>query len=589
VTKSTQWTEASVTRTVADLGQRQVVVVSVSGGVAEPEAVRVTESLPRTRSLSLDGTETVGAAGGTLVVEGVVEPGRELRFGYCLTGASEPALPETVVDTLGSHEQRGLTARWVGPDGDETDLAIATTASGGTESRVPMVSVRREQLDTEPTVPEAERLADVALGVVLTPTNEDAAFRTVLRARQRGHRVFVTDTGIERDAEALSTLSSLGATVVEPGTETTQAQLHRVLSRTAREHGLAGIILQTRDCPRIDYGATAAAVGQAEYEIVAIPERRDQTASGPALVVGIPAYNAADSIADVVARALPVAEEVVVVDDGSRDDTADRARAAGATVVTHERNRGYGGALKTLFRTAADRDTEHLVIIDADGQHDPGDIPMLVETQRRDQADIVIGSRYVGERQSEIPFVRSVGLAVINWLTNLSMGKLRPSGFVRDTQSGYRAYSRQAIRSLASDPTIGDNMGASTDILYHAHRERFSIAEVETTITYDVANASTQGSVSHGLDLVRNIVWTIEYGRPLLVVFVPGVVAMLLGVLGSVLLVSQSIESGSVAPAALTASMAVTLGGVLLSIAGLMMHVLNSHPTLKRLSLDGNA
>jgi glycosyltransferase involved in cell wall biosynthesis len=288
----------------------------------------------------------------------------------------------------------------------------------------------------------------------------------------------------------------------------------------------------------------------------------------------------------VVERAAPYADEVVVVDDGSRDETATRAREAGATVVVHERNRGYGGALKTIFREAADLEAAHLVVIDADGQHDPADIPRLVEAQRREDTDIVIGSRYVGERTTKIPIVRSVGLAVINRLTNASLGNLRPSGFIRDTQSGYRVYSRYATKSLANDRSIGNNMGASTDILYHAHRKRLSVSEVPTTISYDVENASSQGSISHGVDLLRNILWTIEYGRPLLVLGVPGAIVTLFGTIASVLLFVEFAQTGTLAPARLVVSLLYVMGGLLLCVTAVTMHVLNNHPTMKRLTSD---
>jgi CTP:molybdopterin cytidylyltransferase MocA len=361
------------------------------------------------------------------------------------------------------------------------------------------------------------------------------------------------------------------------------------LAGFARERGFPGIVLQTRDCPRIDYERTATVFGHADYEVIAIPELWNQSPGNPTVVVAIPAYNAEESIGAVVESALPYAEEVIVVDDGSRDQTADRAREAGATVVVHERNKGYGGALKTIFREGAERDAAHLVVIDADGQHDPADIPALVGTQKREETDIVIGSRYVGERDTRIPFVRSFGLAVINNLTNASMGKLRPSGFIRDTQSGYRAYSRFATKSLAADPTIGNNMGASTDILYHAHRNRLSVAEVGTTISYDVENASSQGSLSHGLDLLRNIFWTVEYGRPLLILGTPGAATTLFGVAATIWLLTQYIETGVLAGSQLGVAILVALGGLLVCVTALMMYVLNGHPTMKRLNSEDNS
>jgi hypothetical protein len=438
------------------------------------------------------------------------------------------------------------------------------------------------------TPPTTRLLQNVAVGVVLTERNADAALRTAIRAQHRGHAVFVIADS--DDEETLDTLANLGAVVLSPPSKrASRSELHQLLSRTARERGLSGIILQTRDSPRIDYDRTAVAFEQTDYEVIAIPEYWDRPTDDPTIVVGIPAYNAADSIGRVVDRAATYADEIIVVDDGSRDETADRAREAGAVVVVHERNRGYGGALKTLFRQAADRRAKHLVVIDADGQHDPSDIPTLIETQTRQNTDIVIGSRYVGERKTKIPLVRSLGLAVINNLTNASLGKLRPSGFIRDTQSGYRSYSLYAARSLAADPLIGDNMGASTDILHHAHRNRLSVSEVETTISYDVENASSQGSVSHGLDLLQNIFWTIEYGKPLLILGLPGGLITLLGVTLTIQLLAQTAQTGTLVSIRLVPPILFAIGGVLLCIAAVMMQVLNRHPSINRLRTDDNS
>jgi hypothetical protein len=136
---------------------------------------------------------------------------------------------------------------------------------------------------------------------------------------------------------------------------------------------------------------------------------------------------------------------------------------------------------------------------------------------------------------------------------------------------------------------IGDNMGASTDILYHAHRNRLSVAEVGTTISYDVENASSQGSFSHGMDLLRNIFWTVEYGRPLLVLGVPGALVTVLGVAGAMWYLWQYVETGVLSAAPLATAVLCTFGGLLLCITSLMMHVLNRHPTLMRLGRVDNS
>ena len=240
------------------------------------------------------------------------------------------------------------------------------------------------------------------------------------------------------------------------------------------------------------------------------------------VLVAIPAYNEASTIGDVVERAREHADAVLVVDDGSDDDTADSAAIAGALVSKHRQNRGYGAALKTAFTTAQRLDAAHLVVLDGDGQHDPSDVPRLVETQRETAAALVIGSRFVEDAASDVPLYRRVGLVTINFLTNLSMGVVRASSRVNDTQSGFRAYDRAAIATLAEDASIGDWMSASTDILYHAHQYDYDIAEVPIEVSYDVENPSTHAPVSHGMTLVRNILKTIERERPLTALAVPG-------------------------------------------------------------------
>ncbi|MBV0923975.1 glycosyltransferase family 2 protein [Halomicroarcula limicola] len=581
----------SVTKSVESVdADTRLVTLSMHSTADEPVMVSLIESVPETHalaSLAGDGPTTGGPTAysdGSLVVEQVTRPGERVALGYLVRGAPETDLPipsvERVVPVTDDAQLLTETAaEWVGADGAATLDVAPSVVPGVTDEDLPLIALP----DAESPADESA-MADAAVGVVLTAANEDAAYRTALRAGRRGHTVIATYAGLDADAESLDTLADLGAIVLSPPRQrASQSELHRLLSQHARERGLPGIVLQTRDCPRIDYDRTALAFERADYDVIAIPEQWRETDDGPAVVVAIPAYNAAGSIGDVVERADAFADEVVVIDDGSRDETGTRAREAGATVVVHDRNRGYGGALKTAFREAAARDAAHLVVIDADGQHDPADIPLLVETQTRDDADVVIGSRYVGESHTQIPLVRSLGLALINNLTNVSLGNLRPSGWVRDTQSGYRAYSRRAVRSLAADPTIGDNMGASTDILYHAHRNRLSVAEVGTTISYDVENSSTQGSLSHGLDLVRNIMWTVEYGRPLLIVGVPGAITTLLGVSVTLLLVAQFVETGTLYPIQLGTAVLFGIGGLLLCITALMMHVLNGHPSLRRL------
>nr|WP_233739999.1 glycosyltransferase family 2 protein [Halovenus carboxidivorans] len=241
-----------------------------------------------------------------------------------------------------------------------------------------------------------------------------------------------------------------------------------------------------------------------------MPEDR----GAPGVVAGIPAYNEEETIGELASTARDYADEVVVVDDGSADQTAQKAASTGATLLRHEENQGYGATLGTIFQYAHSRDADHLVILDADGQHDPEDIPALVATQRETEAEVVTGSRFVGDPPPDIPGYRRVGLFVINSLTNLALriGYSYPA--VTDSQCGFRAYDDSAIATMATAPEIGSGMGASLDILFQAAREEYDIAEVPTRIDYDVDNASSRHPVTHGLGLLQSLALSVLRDRP---------------------------------------------------------------------------
>ncbi|PSQ06894.1 glycosyltransferase family 2 protein [Halobacteriales archaeon QS_5_68_33] len=263
------------------------------------------------------------------------------------------------------------------------------------------------------------------------------------------------------------------------------------------------------------------------------------TDSGPArarlsdsdVLVGIPAYNEAAAVGDIVRSSREVADAVVVVDDGSDDRTAMRAAEAGAEVVRHEKNSGYGAALGTLFETANERDADHLVVVDADGQHDPAQVPGLVATQRASNAEIVIGSRFIGSSQSDTPLYRRIGLAVINTLVGASLRFGYSVQRIRDTQSGFRAYDADAIELLAERADLSDGMDASVDILFQAAQEGHEFVEAPVDVTYDVADeANTHNPVVHGAVLVRNVAGRVLSERPGRSLGGPGVICLGLGV-----------------------------------------------------------
>jgi glycosyltransferase involved in cell wall biosynthesis len=152
----------------------------------------------------------------------------------------------------------------------------------------------------------------------------------------------------------------------------------------------------------------------------------------------IPAYNEAQRVARVIAGAragLPV----LVVDDGSKDSTAAVAEAAGAAVLRQVPNQGKGAALRAGMRWALDHGYEAVLTLDADGQHDPGEIPSLLAKQAAAGADLVIGSRDF----SQMPLVRRVANTLGRWSFSWALGQP-----VQDNQSGYRLLSRRMVEAV---------------------------------------------------------------------------------------------------------------------------------------------
>jgi len=383
-----------------------------------------------------------------------------------------------------------------------------------------------------------------AVGLVATADNANWVAGEILHIHRQGHQALVTPKA-DMDLESVEYARILGAEVIEPTGDWIQTTEPAERLRTfAREEGYPGLLYHSQETKRIDLQASCTALRASEqFAVDAFP--RPAVDQEPSVLVGIPAYNEAGSIASVVKSASEHADKVLVVDDGSDDDTAQIAKKAGAAVLEHQTNSGYGAALSSIFRQANRAEADHLVVLDADGQHDPDDIPELVRRQQESGADIVIGCRFGEEAETEMPVYRRFGLSVINVLTNLSLGVFRPWARVRDTQSGFRVYSQSAVETLAEDSSLGDKMDASVDILYHAHSNDYDIEEVPTTIDYDVEDHSTQNPIQHGMTLVWNILRTIERERPITMVGIPGLLCTLIGLGFGYQTVSNYVQSGT--------------------------------------------
>jgi glycosyltransferase involved in cell wall biosynthesis len=166
-------------------------------------------------------------------------------------------------------------------------------------------------------------------------------------------------------------------------------------------------------------------------------------------VAVVPARNEEDAVGRVVAelRAFDPELDVVVIDDGSADATAERAAAAGAAVVRLPFNLGIGGAVQTGFKYALDHGYDTVIRLDGDGQHDPEQIPNLLAPLERGEADVVVGSRFAaGTGEYRAPFARRAG---IRWFAHLVSLLTRQK--LTDTTSGFQAVNARAIRLFAAD------------------------------------------------------------------------------------------------------------------------------------------
>jgi glycosyltransferase involved in cell wall biosynthesis len=191
-----------------------------------------------------------------------------------------------------------------------------------------------------------------------------------------------------------------------------------------------------------------SAPGMTEPTIATVPRPADPRFTALRRIAIVPALNEQDSLAKVIEeiRATDPDFEVIVIDDGSVDRTADVATAAGAIVVRMPFNVGIGGAVQTGLQYAHAHRFDIAVQVDADGQHDPREIPKLLEALLADDADIVVGSRFVGERSYRSPLGRRFGIRVFATVVSLIVGQE-----LTDTSSSFRAFRRRAIAYFARE------------------------------------------------------------------------------------------------------------------------------------------
>ena len=284
------------------------------------------------------------------------------------------------------------------------------------------------------------------------------------------------------------------------------------------------------------------------------------------VIIGIPAYNEAKNIASIILKLKKKFNEIIVCDDGSSDLTAEIAKTMGATVVSHERNEGYGAAIRTIFLKAKELDADVLITFDADGQHRVEDIEKVVLPIEKNQADIVIGSRFL-ENSTEIPKYRKLGINIITKVTNSTINEK-----ITDSQSGFRAYNRKTLEKI--NPTE-KGMGISTEILIKASNVGLAIVEVPITVLY-AEDTSTHNPVSHGTSVIISTIKYTSIEHPLKFYGIPSLVFLFIGLAFTFMSMDYYAEIGRLNTNLTIIAAGAILLGITLFITSILLYTLTS-------------
>jgi len=281
------------------------------------------------------------------------------------------------------------------------------------------------------------------------------------------------------------------------------------------------------------------------------------------IVAAIPAFDEEATIARVVIGSRRHVDKVLVCDDGSSDMTGEIAEKLGAEVVRHERNLGKGAAVRSLFDFAKRLGADVVVTLDADGQHDPEEIPRLVEPILSGKADIVIGSRSLSE--TEMPRYRRIGRAALDRAT-VAAGPVK----VADTQSGFRAYSKDAVNSLQ---VTEYGIGVDSEILMKA--EGLSLAEVPIGCKYKGVKGSTYNPVTHAIYVLGTIVMLVGERHPMTFLGLPGLALLLAGLYGWIWVINRYAEVQILPTGTALISTILLLIGIFAVFAGLILFTIS--------------
>ena len=282
------------------------------------------------------------------------------------------------------------------------------------------------------------------------------------------------------------------------------------------------------------------------------------------IIMGIPAFNEEKNIAGIITRLKKITDTIIVCDDGSTDLTAEIAEKMGAKVVKHKRNKGYGGAIKTIFSHAGKMNADVLVTFDADGQHRIEDINRVLHPITNGDADVVIGSRFLSN-DNDVPGYRKIGIKIITHVTNASIKE----NFT-DSQSGFRAYRKKVLENIV---LTEKGMGISTEILIKSSEKKFRITEIPIKIIYE-GDTSTHNPVSHGTSVLISTIKYTSIQHPLKFYGIPSLILIGIGVIFTYFSVDYYTEIGRLNTNLTLISAGTLLLGSILFISAILLYSL---------------
>lgn len=279
------------------------------------------------------------------------------------------------------------------------------------------------------------------------------------------------------------------------------------------------------------------------------------------ILVVIPAYNEARFIGSVVLKLRQHPVDILVIDDGSTDDTAEIARTAGAEVLRFEFNQGKAAALNAGLSLANQQKPDVLVMIDADGQHLPAELVQVVRPISEGQADIAIGSRYL-LNTSNTPTHRQFGHKLLNLITGLFSGVR-----VTDSQSGYRAFSPKAYRLLKFS---SKGFSVESEMQFLASEHNLEIVEVPITIQY--LDREKRSAWKQGFSVLNGIIILASQYQPLLFFSLPGLISLVGGVIWGIIVINRYIIYDELAIGYAMICVLLCLLGITMFSTGITLH-----------------